>query len=120
MLSNLKLDVIKSKLSYLKLCLRNEGKYLDPQGMKVLNIQLSKVKAQLKEAQARNIVGRAGEEQLAVYTADSVIDDVDTILVYIEGLPTGWNASDLDMTSGQTSQLLVDASTGWSEIVLWN
>ena len=120
MLSNLKLDAIKSKLAYLKLFLKNEGKYLDPQGMKILNIQLSKVKAQLKEAQARNIVGATKDKGLAVYLADSVIDDVDTTLVYIEGLPTGWNASNLDMTSGQTSELMVDASTEWSETVLSN
>ena len=75
MKSNLKLSMIQEKLSYLQTILVMEGKFLDPQGMKILNKQLSEVKAQLKEAKARNVVGVTKDKGLAVYLAESVIGD---------------------------------------------
>ena len=120
MKSNLKLSVIEDKLTYLQTYLKKEGKYLSPAGMKVLTIQLSEVKAQLAEAKERQVVGVTEDKGLVAYLADSVIEDVDVKVLYIEGLPTGWDASSFDMTSGNKVDVCVDAGQEWNETIIFN
>tara|TARA_R110002126_G_scaffold50551_4_gene139236 strand:- start:12904 stop:13278 length:375 start_codon:yes stop_codon:yes gene_type:complete len=120
MKSNLKLSMIQDKLTYLQTILKQEGRFLEPQGMKLLNIQLSEVKAQLKEAKARNVVGVTKDKGLAVYLAESVIGDEDVQLLYIESLPTGWDAGQFDMTKGNEVVVCVDASQEWNETIVFD
>lgn len=112
MLSNLKLQAIEKKLEYLRTVLKKEGRYLSPSGMNLLNKQLSQVKAQLKEAQERNVVGYT-PEGLAAYIAPSEIEGFEGDVLYIEGLASGWDASKFDLTSGATNQVTIDAGQEW-------
>lgn len=112
MLSNLKLEVIEKKLEYLRTILKKEGKYLSPSGMNLLNKQLSEVKAQLKEAQNRNVIGQT-PEGLNVYLAPSEFDTFDGEVLYIEGLASGWDASSFDLTSGAVNKVVIDGGQEW-------
>ena len=108
-LSNLKKSAIESKLKYLRTTLKNEGKYLDPTGMRLLNKQLREVKAQLDEANARNVIGKT-EDGLAVYIApffnESKTEVVDTL--FIESLPVYWDVASLSLAKDRTIRLWLD------------
>lgn len=93
MLSNEKLEVLEKKQTYLRKFLKNEGKYLDPTGMKMINKQLRKVKSMIEEAVSRDIIGITEDKDL-VYLAPSALEGVEGLCVYIEGLPVVWSADD--------------------------
>ena len=120
MLSNLKLSAIEKKLAYLRTILKTEGKFLAPTGMKLLNKQLREVKAQLAEAQNRVVVGKTKDDGSVAYLHYSVIDDKDIKLLYIEGLPTGWDSANFDMTSGNEVLVCVDGDQKWNETIIFN
>lgn len=112
MLSNRRLSELKDRLNYLQTILKTEGKYLAPTGMQFLNKQLSDQKAMLKEAQNRNVIGYT-PEGLAAYLAPSEFDSFDGEVLYIEGLASGWDASNFELTPGSTHDVVIDGGQEW-------
>ena len=116
MLSNLTLETLEKKQAYLRSQLKAEGRFLSPAGMKVLNSELSKVAAMINEAKHRHIVG-VTDNGANVYLASSEFSTMSNDCLYIEGLPTGWDAASFFIKSGESCQVVVDADQNWSETI---
>lgn len=119
MLSNQKLEVLEKQLDYLHTALKQEGKFLSKGGIHLLNREFREVNAKIAEAQKRNYVG-ATESGKKVYIADSQWQSVCSKCMYIEDTPSGWDADDLDMVSGESQTFVCDGGQDWTEVVIWN
>ena len=120
MLSNNTLEVLEQKLAYVQSQLKTEGKYLNPQGMVIINRELSSLKGKINEAKLRHFVGKTTKGAL-VYTAVNPYGSTsaDKVL-YIEGLPSGWDAAAFDMSSGAEQEVMIDGGQNWSETIVFD
>lgn len=109
MLSNQTLKTLETKLGYLQTQIRG----LKPHGLKIIGNELSKVKAQITEAKNRNVVGETKDGEL-VYLAPSEFTSTDNEILYIEGLPSGWDSTAFEIESGLEYDVIVDAGQNWS------
>lgn len=119
MLSNRKLEDLQKEYKYLLTSLQVRGSLLTKEGMKFINRELSASKAKVKEAKARDYVGMT-ETGKKVFLADSEWQDVCSKCIYIEDTPSGWDADNLDMTSGRSQTFVCDGGQGWIEVVTFN
>lgn len=120
MLSNHTLEVLEEKRAYLQTQLKAEGKYLSPQGMKFLNSEMSKVRGMINEAKYRHFVGKTTNGAL-VYTAVNPYGSTsaDKVL-YIEGLPSGWDYASFHNTSGAEQEVMIDGGQNWTETIIFD
>ena len=120
MLSNNTLEVLEQKLAYVKSQLKTEGKFLNPQGMLIINRELSSLKGKINEAKHRHIVGSI-EGGALVYTAVNPYGSISADkVIYIEGLASGWDAAAFDMSSGAQQEVMIDGGQEWSEVITFN
>lgn len=119
MLSNHKLETLEKQLNYLHASLKREGKFLSPMGMKLLNREFREVNNKIAEAQNRNYVGVTESGKLA-YIAESQWKSACDKCLYIEDTPSGFNADDLDIVSGESQVFVCDGGQDWNEVVIWN
>jgi hypothetical protein len=109
MLSNLSKKTLDKKLKYLS----TQTRGLNRTGLLMLNKELSKVKAQIEEAKARNVVGETPKGEL-VYLAPSEFENFEGEILYIEGLPSGWDATAFEMDKGSTHSVVIDGGQNWT------
>jgi len=117
MLSNHTLRVLEQKKTYLQTQLKIEGKYLSPEGMKFLNNEMSKVRGMINEASHRHIVGSIASGEAVYTTVNPYGSTVADKVLYIEGLPSGWDAAAFDMSSGSEQEVMIDGGQEWSEVI---
>ena len=120
MLSNHTLKVLEQKRTYLQTQLKIEGKYLSPEGMKLLNNEMSKVRGMINEASHRHIVGSIEGGALVYTTVNPYGSTSADKVVYIEGLASGWDAAAFDMSSGAQQEVMIDGGQEWSEVITFN
>ena len=116
MLSNHTVKTLEKQLTYVRSQVKGTT---HPIAIKMINRELAELKAKLKEANNRNIVGRTDNGDV-VYVADSQWKTVCEECLYIEGMPTGWDASTFDMPSGSKTKVTVDGGTNWTEVIVFN
>lgn len=119
MLSNQTLETLEKQLKYLHTALKREGKFLSPGGIKLLNREFREVNKKIAEAQNRNYVGVTESGKLA-YIAESEWKEACDECLYIEDTPSGFNADDLDIVSGESQTFVCDGGQEWFETVIWN
>ena len=120
MLSNHTLRVLEQKKTYLQTQLKIEGKYLSPEGMKFLNNEMSDVRGMINEASHRHIVGETTKGALVYTTVNPYGSTAADKVIYIEGLPSGWDAAAFDMSSGAEQEVMIDGGQNWSETIIFN
>jgi len=120
MLSNHSLEVLEQKLAYLQSQLKAEGKFLNPQGMKFINRELSSVKNMINEAKLRHIVGKTTKGALVYTTVNPYGSSSADKVLYIEGLPSGWDYAAFHHSSGVEQGVMIDGGQNWSETIIFN
>lgn len=118
MLSNHKLETLEKQLNYLHTALKREGKFLNPSGIQLLNKSFREVNNKIAEAKSRNYVGVTESGRLA-YVAESEWKSACDKCLYIEETPSGWNADDLDIVSGESQVFVCDGGQDWTETITW-
>ena len=109
MLSNNTVTVLEKKLAY------TLTKVKEAKGdamAKFINRELSSLRAMISEAKSRKIIGVTPKGAL-VYLAPSEWDSVKGECLYIEGLPSGWDASAFDLKSGSYHNVTIDGGQKW-------
>lgn len=117
MLSNHSAKSIEKRLEYVRSQIKGTT---HPMAIKMINKELAELKAKLEEANNRNVVGRTDNGDL-VYTAVNPYGSTsaDKVL-YIEGLPSGWDAAAFDMSSGVEQGVMIDGGQNWSETIVFD
>tara|TARA_R110000782_G_scaffold14278_1_gene42785 strand:+ start:749 stop:1102 length:354 start_codon:yes stop_codon:yes gene_type:complete len=117
MLSNHTLASLNTKRDYLE----NKLTETLPSGlMNILNYDLSTVMGQINEANHRHIVGVTKDGERVYSTVNPYGSTSADKVIYIEGLPSGWDLASFDTTSGSSTEVVIDGGQNWKTTIIFN
>ena len=118
MLSNHTLSSLEISRDLVKSSLQKKG--INPGLVNILNKDLSHVMGQINEAKHRHVVGYTDNGQ-RVYTAINPYGfSCGDKVLYIEGLPSGWDLASFDNKSGNEVEVVIDGGQNWTELITFN
>jgi hypothetical protein len=120
MLSNHTLESLESKKSYLQNQLDGVKSYTNPNLIKMLNEDIREVTGQINEAKHRHIVGTTKDGERVYTTVNPYGSTSADKVLYIEGLPSGWDLASFDTASGSSTEVVIDGGQNWKTLITFN